>query len=72
MSMITRCPSCHTAFRVTPRELQARGGQVRCGRCLTVFDGFSTLATLPEPPAAPAPAAPAFELEPVAAAPAGP
>jgi predicted Zn finger-like uncharacterized protein len=73
MSMVTRCPSCNTAFRVTPRELQAHGGQVRCGRCLTVFDGFSTLEALAVPPA-PAPAAPpppasAFELPPPATEP---
>jgi len=56
MSMVTRCPSCETTFRVTPRQLQAHSGQVRCGRCMTVFDGFGALATLPdrrleEPPA---------------------
>lgn len=72
MSLITRCPSCHTTFRVTPRELQAHGGQVRCGRCRTVFDGFSTLATLPEPPPPPAPAAPPSERERAAPAPATP
>lgn len=55
MSMVTRCPSCETLFRVTPHQLQAHDGQVRCGRCMTVFDGFKALATLPEPtpPAAP-------------------
>lgn len=44
MSMITKCPSCSTAFRVTPQQLQAHHGMVRCGRCATVFDGFKTLA----------------------------
>lgn len=48
MSMVTRCPSCRTLFRVTPQQLQARDGWVRCGRCMTVFDGFATLAILPE------------------------
>lgn len=76
MSMVTQCPSCHTRFRVTAQQLQTRHGQVRCGVCLTVFDGREALTTLPgEPPgdAARAPAqpvaqaqeAPAFELEPV-------
>jgi len=76
MSMVTHCPSCHTRFRVTAQQLQARHGQVRCGVCLTVFDGREALTTLPaEPPggAARAPArpvgeaqvAPAFELEPL-------
>jgi predicted Zn finger-like uncharacterized protein len=48
MTMVTRCPSCGTLFRVTPQHLQACHGQVRCGRCMTVFDGFRGLATLPE------------------------
>src|SRR5512134_2316829 len=46
--MVTRCPSCDTMFRVTPQHLQAYHGQVRCGRCMTVFDGFKGLATLPD------------------------
>jgi len=49
MSMVTRCPTCATLFRVTPQQLQLRQGQVRCGRCTAVFDGFAGLATLPEP-----------------------
>ena len=48
MSMVTRCPACITVFRVTPQQLQAHRGQVRCGRCMTVFDGFGALATLPD------------------------
>lgn len=48
MSMVTRCPSCATTFRVMPQQLQAQQGMVRCGRCATVFDGFKTLATLPD------------------------
>lgn len=49
MSMVTRCPTCATLFRVTAQQLQARQGRVRCGRCAAVFDGFRDLATLPEP-----------------------
>ena len=49
MSMVTRCPACATLFRVTPQQLQSHQGQVRCGQCTTVFDGFKDLATLPEP-----------------------
>ena len=48
MTMVTKCPSCGTAFRVAPQQLQARHGMVRCGRCATVFDGFKTLAALHE------------------------
>ena len=49
MALVTRCPNCATAFRVTPFHLQAHGGDVRCGRCAKVFNGFSTLATMQEP-----------------------
>jgi predicted Zn finger-like uncharacterized protein len=52
MAIVTRCPACGTVFRVTPPQLQARGGSVRCGRCLTVFDGFKTLSMGPESEAA--------------------
>ena len=45
MSLVTRCPRCRTLFRVTPVQLQAQSGQVRCGRCMEVFDGFDALAT---------------------------
>lgn len=58
MALITRCPSCATAFRVTPLHLQAHGGDVRCGRCAEVFNGFSSLATMQEPEAADAPGMP--------------
>ncbi len=50
MSMVTRCPSCEALFRVTPQQLRAHGGQVRCGRCMTVFDGFKALATTQQTP----------------------
>jgi predicted Zn finger-like uncharacterized protein len=55
MSMVTQCPSCLTTFRVTPQQLQAHHGMVRCGRCSTVFDGFKSLGKLPDESAAPAP-----------------
>jgi predicted Zn finger-like uncharacterized protein len=71
--MITKCPECGTLFRVTPQQLQARQGQVRCGRCMSVFDGVKTLITVAEPAHEPAagPAvtkAPPFALESVEAA----
>ena len=47
--MITKCPACGTLFRVTPEQLQVHQGQVRCGRCMTVFDGLVALTALPEP-----------------------
>ena len=60
--MLTRCPHCQTAFRVTPDQLKARQGRVRCGRCQTVFDAIEALeddsaaAVAPEPEAAVPPA----------------
>lgn len=48
MSMITRCPNCHTAFRITPAQLNAHEGQVRCGLCAQTFDGFSHLSSQTE------------------------
>ncbi len=56
MNMITTCPKCNAAFRVSSEQLSAREGKVRCGRCAHVFNGFMTLETpaddLPEPFAA--------------------
>jgi predicted Zn finger-like uncharacterized protein len=54
MRMSTRCPACGTAFRVYPQQLAARDGQVRCGKCATIFDARSALATEDEPEAPPA------------------
>jgi Protein of unknown function (DUF3426). len=42
-SKYTRCPECQTTFRVTEQQLALRDGQVRCGRCRTVFNAYSTL-----------------------------
>lgn len=69
MSMVTRCPSCETLFRVTAEQLQAHEGQVRCGRCMIVFDGFKGLATLPEQAPSETPLQPAADsVRPSAAA----
>lgn len=56
MSLVTGCPICATTFRVSPAQLSARGGRVRCGKCATIFDGVAGLLTeeaiaaLPEEP----------------------
>lgn len=42
-TLITRCPSCGTTFRVQPAQLSMRGGKVRCGKCTAVFDGLAGL-----------------------------
>jgi predicted Zn finger-like uncharacterized protein len=51
MNLITKCTSCGTTFRVTEPQLQAHGGKVRCGTCMTVFNGVEALVTLPDPAA---------------------
>ena len=45
MSLVTRCTLCGTTFRVTPVQLSARGGRVRCGKCSAAFDGVASLLT---------------------------
>ena len=61
--ILTRCPACGTRFRVTPEQLRAREGRVRCGRCRAAFNALEALdeaaravplptATEQEPPAA--------------------
>ena len=49
MSLVTRCPGCGTAFRAQPEQLAAREGQVRCGKCGTVFNGVAALLKRSEP-----------------------
>lgn len=51
--MITRCPKCGTAFRVTPSQLQSAKGAVRCGSCLNVFKAQEYLVTSATAPATP-------------------
>lgn len=41
--MKTRCPDCQTIFRVTPEQLKARAGKVRCGHCQGVFNALDSL-----------------------------
>lgn len=58
MSMVARCPKCATTFLVTPGQLKARAGKVRCGSCKTVFNALEHLIeNTPEP------AAPKLELQ---------
>lgn len=50
--MYTQCPACSTYFRITPEQLQAAGGKVRCGECRHVFHAPDFLTdTLPGAPA---------------------
>lgn len=41
--LFTRCPECETTFRVTDETLKKAHGQVRCGRCATVFNAYAEL-----------------------------
>lgn len=68
MSLATRCPACHTAFRVVQDQLKVSQGWVRCGQCHEVFNAMQALFDLP---AAPAPtSSPAVLQTPLAATPA--
>lgn len=46
--LITTCAHCRARFRVTPQQLNARQGQVRCGNCQKVFNGFEALERFPD------------------------
>lgn len=41
--LFTRCPECDTTFRLTDETLKKANGQVRCGRCATVFNAYAEL-----------------------------
>ncbi|VVD94018.1 hypothetical protein PHO31112_01768 [Pandoraea horticolens] len=45
--LATRCPHCHTVFRVVSDQLKLRDGLVRCGNCREVFDGRAYLCDPP-------------------------
>lgn len=56
--LFTRCPDCDTTFRVSDETLAKANGQVRCGRCASVFNAYAELREPPaEPPAKPKAAA---------------
>ncbi|WP_083902144.1 DUF3426 domain-containing protein [Pandoraea sp. B-6] len=64
--LATRCPHCHTVFRVVADQLKLRDGLVRCGNCREVFDGHAYLCEPPgeehEAEAAPAERPPVPEM----------
>lgn len=45
--MYAQCPACLTTFRVTPAQLTARGGVVRCGICSAIFHAERRLLQVP-------------------------
>ncbi len=50
MSLITRCPTCETMFRVVPDQLRVSEGWVRCGQCAAVFDATQNMVPPPDAP----------------------
>jgi len=54
--MVTRCPKCTTAFRITTTQLESAKGSVRCGSCLHIFKANDNLVST-------VPAAKEIELE---------
>lgn len=53
MNKLTTCPGCGTTFFVSPEQLDAYQGDVRCGKCNLVFNALANLAEIPSsaPPA---------------------
>ena len=50
--LFTRCPDCDTTFRVTDDALRKANGQVRCGRCASVFNAYAERREQPADPTA--------------------
>lgn len=50
--MVTRCPKCATAFRITSTQLESAKGAVRCGSCLHIFKAQDYLVKSATPEAA--------------------
>ena len=48
-SKVTRCPHCHTSFRIKTQQLDLAQGAVRCGSCLQVFDASQYLIEPTQP-----------------------
>ena len=53
--MVTRCPKCATAFRITSTQLESAKGAVRCGSCLHIFKAQDFLIKSAPPEATSAP-----------------
>jgi len=48
MTLVTRCPECHAVFRLAGVQLHLHNGEVRCGQCKQVFNGFIELIAVPD------------------------
>ena len=60
--MYTQCPACRTTFVITPAQLVAHDGTVRCGICTAIFSAKQRL--LPETPKTPPPPVAHAEIAP--------
>ncbi|MES9993447.1 MAG: DUF3426 domain-containing protein [Candidatus Thiodiazotropha sp.] len=47
--MFTQCQHCLTMFRITPEQLKAADGRVRCCQCNNVFNALESLMESPAP-----------------------
>lgn len=50
-SLVTSCPACTAGFYVTPEQLSAHRGEVRCGKCSHVFNALDRLSDSSTPKA---------------------
>ncbi len=58
--MLTRCPNCHTLFRISDSQLRSARGKTRCGQCFTIFEAQEEITEENQAQAAgPAPSQPA-------------
>ncbi|CAG0976280.1 hypothetical protein MTYP_01507 [Methylophilaceae bacterium] len=53
MRLVTSCPECTAAFYVSPEQLAAHRGDVRCGRCEHVFNALENLSEVADEPVQP-------------------
>lgn len=63
--LVTSCPACTASFYVTPKQLSAHRGEVRCGKCSHVFNALDRLSdsSAPKARAGAIPKAPAKQYE---------
>ncbi len=62
MSLVTRCTSCGTLFKVVADQLKISDGWVRCGQCSCVFDAQSNLVEALKPATQNMPLTPSITL----------
>jgi predicted Zn finger-like uncharacterized protein len=65
MSLVTRCTSCGTLFKVVADQLKISDGWVRCGQCATVFDAQANLVDAPPVVVPHAPSSPIAPVAPI-------